>query len=118
MRSLTNYWIFDCWQKKSLFAITSKFCCFEGRPWLPCRASGTKKNCAAAAHAKQSVGCPCVQFRVARFGLFEAKKQICPFFILVGFEILDNLLSSWPFISLLKFIIVKSKIFLYLKQRL
>ena len=56
--------------------------------------------------------------RVARFGLFEAKKQNCPFFKLVGFVIFDNLLSSWPFLSLQKFIILKSKIFLFLKQSL
>ena len=54
--------------------------------------------------------------RVARFGLFEAtKKQIWPFFKLVGFEICENLSISWPLFKSIEVYIVKSKIFSFPK---
>ena len=59
-----------------------------------------------------------LHIRVARFGLFEAKKQIWPFLKLVGLEILYNLLSSWPYFRSRKVSIVKSKMLPFLKQRL
>ena len=50
--------------------------------------------------------------RVAGFGLFEVqKKQMWPFLKLVGLEIFENLLSSWLFFSLWKFIKKNPNIF-------
>ena len=45
----------------------------------------------------------CRGFRVARLGLFEAKNNLA-IFKRVGFEISENLLSIWAFLSLKKFI--------------
>ena len=57
--------------------------------------------------------------RVASFGLFEAKKtNLQNGTKLVGFEIFENLLSSWPFFKYLEVFIAKHKIFPLLKQSL
>ena len=43
------------------------------------------------------------------------KKQLWPFFKLVGFEIFENLLLSWPLLKSIEVYIVKSKIFSFPK---
>ena len=46
------------------------------------------------------------------------KPQNWPFFKLVGLEVFENLLSSWPYLKSIEVQIVKSNIFPLLKQSL
>ena len=53
--------------------------------------------------------------RIVIFGLFKVKKTNLTFFKLAGFEIFENLSSSWPFFKSIEVSIVKSKNFSFLK---